>query len=90
MKELVKKELVVSWLVIWFFEIFENHDEYIPKLGLWLFRSMVMNPKNQLDDSWGYVPISNNQPPLVVTEVINWCVLININFLSKQKENYPI
>ncbi len=49
-----------------FFNSFETCD-YMPELGLWFLRTVVMCPKNRPDNHWGPVPVSNNCPTLEQT-----------------------
>jgi hypothetical protein len=49
-----------------FFNSFENCN-YMPELGLWFLRTMVMCPKNRPASHWGPVPVSNNCPTLEQT-----------------------
>ncbi len=54
-----------------FFNSFETCD-YMPELGLWFLRTVVMCPKNRPDNHWGPVPVSNNCPTLEQTNKQTW------------------
>jgi hypothetical protein len=55
---------MINYLIL--FKKIENYDD-IPKLGILFLGTMVMNPKNHLDNHRRFVLISNNHPIPIIT-----------------------